>query len=53
MPVIINEFEVVVEPPTSQPTSNTPPPMPAGMTPKDMERLMEHLKKRRARLHAD
>ena len=53
MPVIINEFEVVVEPPPPQQASNTEPPAPPQITPRDMERLMEHIKKRRARLHAD
>ncbi len=53
MPVIINDFEVVVEPPPQNGTSNTSQPMPPQMTPKDMERLMEHFKQRRARLHAD
>ncbi len=52
MPVIINEFEMVVEPPSKNQTPNTPP-SPPPMTPKDMERLIEHFKQRRSRLHAD
>jgi len=52
MPVIINDFEVIVEPP-AQNQSATPPPMPPQMTPQDMERLMEHFQKRRSRVHAD
>ena len=53
MPVIINEFEMVVEPPSQNQTSNTQPPAPPQMTPQDIDRVMEHLKQRRARLHAD
>jgi hypothetical protein len=54
MPVIINDFEMVVEEPSEQPEASTPAPMPQQqMTPQDVERMMEHFKQRRARLHAD
>jgi len=53
MPVVINEFEVVVQPPQSQSQSAPQPQQAPPAPPKDMERLIEHFKQRRARLHAD
>ncbi len=60
MPVIINEFEVVVEPPPAP----TPPPTPAerpeeagrapaALSPEAIERILEYFAERRARLLAD
>lgn len=53
MPVIINEFEVVVQQPQNQQPQSVPQQPPPPAPPKDMERLIEHFKQRRARLHAD
>lgn len=59
MTVIINDFEIMVEPPTS--TSDTQPdgqqqqePMPQVMfRPQDIERVIRHFEERRDRLIAD
>ena len=59
MPIIINDFEIVVEPQPkmSGPQSNevqqegvqaTPTPRP-----EDIERIVQHFKSRRERVHAD
>lgn len=53
MPVIINEFEMVVQQPQSQQSQSAPQQSPPPAPPKDIERLIEHFKQRRARLHAD
>ncbi len=53
MPVIINDFEVIVEPPPQGNSPASPPPAPPRLTPQDIERLMQHFQKRRARVQAD
>lgn len=63
MPVIINEFEIMVEPPGQQaaaPTTpaNTPRPgesaqQPVALRPQDIERILCHFEERRHRLAAD
>ncbi|MBL8160917.1 MAG: hypothetical protein JNJ61_02955 [Anaerolineae bacterium] len=53
-PVIINDFEVVVEPPPpAPPTSSEPPSEPPALRPEDIEQIMQFFYERRARLHAD
>ena len=56
LPVIINEFEVVAEPPTGGQGATEPPPVnkPAttGPTPHDIERVIRRQKERSARVRA-
>jgi hypothetical protein len=53
-PVIINDFEVVVEPPPqAPPTSTEAPQPPPALRPEDIEQIMQYFHERRARLHAD
>ncbi len=55
MPVIINDFEVVVEEPPARAPANAPaqeaPPQP--LRPEDMERIRRHYVQRLRRVHAD
>ena len=55
MPVIINDFEVVVEEPPARDGGNTPaqnaPPSP--LRPEDIERIRRHYVQRLRRVHAD
>ncbi len=63
MPVIINETEIVVEPPPAPapvepppaPAPSAPPPSPAGarLTPEEVLRVMQRQQERMARLWAD
>lgn len=57
MPVIINDFEIVDEPPaqargtgTAAPVSPSAPP---ALRPEDIERIVRHFIERRARIAAD
>ena len=57
MPVIINDFEIVVEPPeTPEPTEGTEEPSPGNATtvrPDDIVRVMQLHGERMARVRAD
>lgn len=56
MTVIVNTFEVLVEPPTSSAASQpaeTPPPAAPALRPEDIERIVRHFETRAARLQAD
>lgn len=55
MAVIINDFEVVVEPPAeTRPPDRPPEPAPpAPPRPQDIERIIRHFEERRARVAAD
>ena len=54
MPVIINDFEVVVEPPANAPSeTDVEAAQPADMTPQDFERILAWLNERQLRLLAD
>jgi hypothetical protein len=58
MTVIINDFEIMVEPPAStsgnQPDGSQQEPMPQMMLrPQDIERIIRHFEERRDRLIAD
>jgi hypothetical protein len=52
MPVVINELELVAEPPPV-PTPVATATRPAGMTPLDVADVVRHLEDRRARVRAD
>ena len=55
MPVVINEFEVVAEPPTNQSTETKQPGSPAktpAPTPHDIERILQRQARRFARVRA-
>ncbi len=58
MPVVINEFEVITQPPASQaegakpPAASTPATLSSGPTPHDVARVMRHQKERFARVRA-
>jgi hypothetical protein len=54
MPVIINETEIVVEPPQA-PAPSAPPPSPAGtrLTPEEVIRVVQRQQERMARVWAD
>ena len=61
MAVIINDFEIMVEPPGQEAgaQANTPPrpqettPKPTALQPQDVERITRHFEERRLRLVAD
>lgn len=57
MPVIINDFEITVEPPDSAAAADQAPPGRAepapGLRPEDVERIQRHFAERRRRLWAD
>ncbi|GAB4525731.1 MAG: hypothetical protein OHK0046_41850 [Anaerolineae bacterium] len=53
MPVIINDFEVIVENPTPQRALTPPTPPRPAPRPDEMDRIMQHFASRRARVHAD
>jgi len=57
MAVVINEFEVVVEPPArgegESPAAGAPAAAPQGATPHDLELINRRLAERDARLRAD
>ncbi|MCB9153377.1 MAG: hypothetical protein H6649_04895 [Caldilineae bacterium] len=55
MPVIINDFEVLTPPPGEGGNGSTPPQQPAGqpLHVHDLQRLLDHLRARQARVHAD
>lgn len=53
MPVVINELDLVVEPPPPQSTPAATPSRPPGMTPLDLADIARHLADRRARVRAD
>lgn len=56
MPVIINDFEVLTPPPGDGGNGSTPPPPPPAGPPlqvHDLQRLLDHLRARQARVHAD
>lgn len=54
MSVIINEFEIVVEPPPEgNPAPTTPEPPVREVRPRDIEQIVTYFRKRRARVHAD
>jgi hypothetical protein len=57
MPVIINDFEVVAEPPAAPAGPSSPGSSgtqgPARLGAQDLERLLEHLQARRLRVLAD
>ncbi len=56
MSVIINEFEVVVEPPAesaaNQPTPTESAPTSLALTPQDIRDIIRHQAERRARIRA-
>jgi len=55
MPVVINEFEVVAEPPANQSTETKQPGPPAktpAPTPHDIERILQRQARRFARVRA-
>jgi hypothetical protein len=54
MPVVINEFEVVAEPPPAapaQPAAEAPPPRPS-LAAQEVERLLRHEEERALRVWA-
>ena len=55
MPVIINDFEVVVDqPPAQGPGGSQPQPAPPpALRPEDIERIRRHYVQRMRRVHAD
>jgi hypothetical protein len=59
MSIIINDFEIVLDPPqtTSQPqqsASETPSSQPTSrLAPEDIERIVRHFEQRRCRVRAD
>lgn len=54
MPVIINDFEVIVEPPANAPSeTEVEAVQPADVTPQDFERILAWLSERHLRLLAD
>jgi len=63
MAVIINDFEIMVEPPGQQqgaqvaasaaPARPAAAPQPIALQPQDIERIMRHFEERRLRLVAD
>lgn len=53
MPVIINEFEVVVEPPAEVGTQDGPTTEVPTLSPHDIEQIVNYFSERRARLLAD
>lgn len=53
MPVIINDFEVVVEEPPPPTEAHEPAPQPERLRPRDIDDIVQHFRVRRARLHAD
>lgn len=57
MAVIINDFEIVVDPPQPQANGAATAEQPQGglpvLRPEDIERIVRHFERRRARLHAD
>ena len=54
MPVIINETEIVVEPPVAPTTSAPPPASPsARLTPEEVVRVVQRQQERVARVWAD
>jgi hypothetical protein len=52
MPVVINELDLVVEPPPA-PTPAATGSRPPGMTPLDVADVVRHLEDRQARVRAD
>jgi hypothetical protein len=57
MPVIINDFEIVLDPPpqTQPPAQGESPQQPSAavLRPEDVERIVRHFERRRGRVHAD
>jgi hypothetical protein len=54
MSVIINEFEILVDPPTTRSAEAPPPPQaPAPLRPEEIERIVRHFEGRRLRVDAD
>ncbi len=53
MAVVINDFEVVVEPPPDAPAAGQQPARPAGPTPEEIEQVVRRQLERAARVHAD
>ena len=56
MAVIINDFEISVEPPGETRGANEPPEAPAAPAPprpQDIERIIRHFEERRERVAAD
>lgn len=53
MPVVINEFEVVAEPPPNPPGPTPPPAEPARLPQAELERALRELSARLERVRAD
>ncbi len=53
MAVVINDFEVVVEPPPDTPAAGEQPPTQAASTPQDVEQIVRRQMERAARVRAD
>ena len=53
MAVVINEFEVVVEPPPAPSSSDEQPAPAAAPTPQDIEQVVRRQMERAARVRAD
>ena len=53
MPVVINDFEVLVEPPPSRTDSEAAPQPTEALTPVDIDRIPQHFTERRRRVWAD
>lgn len=53
MAVVINEFEVVVEPPPEAPASGEQPAQAAAPTPQEIEQVLRRRMERAARVRAD
>jgi hypothetical protein len=55
MSVVINDFEIITEPPpdaSPEDTESEPAPTPAPIQPRDVEAIMERVTQRRRRLRA-
>lgn len=54
MSLIINDFEIVTEPPNEDQTAQTPSTPPsASVTLSTLRRMIKHMKQRQARIRAD
>jgi hypothetical protein len=57
MPIVINEFEIITEPPATgaapQALNQASPPAPPTLRPEDIERIMHRHYQRRERVRAD
>lgn len=53
MSVVINDFEILPEPPEgAEGAEQTPPPSPSALTPRDVESILKRYDRRRDRVRA-